>query len=202
MKITKEGHLPSMSGWHLESARLIAFSSDPPFFLDQHWWQDLVSDQPDDFVSIRKKHTREERGSFRGVILSLNVDLSRVEWLIQPAVEVDESSRNLPTIGPFREKVNWFVDLLDSWLAASPLPVVRLAFAGKLLRAAATQQEAYQVLGAYLPAVKLDPNPNDFLFQINRRKYSAVVPGLPINRLSAWSKINGAFARFIRRITV
>jgi hypothetical protein len=68
---------------------------------------------------------------------------------------------------------------------------MRLTFGGKLLQAAATQREAYRVLAWYLPFVKLRPTPNDFLLQINRRKKSSrVVKGLPINRLSTWSKMN------------
>ncbi len=190
MNVSPEGRLPAVSAWQLEFARLIAFPADPPFFLDQHWWQDLASGEPEDFVSTRKKHTREDRGSFQGVVLSLRVDLSRVEWLIQPPVEVDELPGNLPTIGPFREKVDWFVDLLSPWLANLCPPLVRLAFTGKLLQAAATQQEAYRVLAAHLPAVNFDPNPNDFLLQINRRKTSTIVPDLPLNRMSTWSKLN------------
>src|SRR6266536_2998181 len=194
MNVSTEGRFPAASAWQLEFARLIAFPTEPPLFLDQHWWQDLASRQPEDFVSTRKKHTHEDRGSFQGVVLTLRVDLSRVEWLIQPPVEFEESPGNFPTIGPFQEKVDWFVELLSPWMANSCPPLVRLAFAGKLLQAAATQQEAYRVLGAHLPAVNLDPNPNDFLFQVNRRRISTVVPGLPLNRISAWSKLNVALS--------
>src|SRR5262249_17266511 len=63
----------------------------------------------------------------------------------------------------------------------------------KLLQPAASSKEAYRVLGAHLPTVNLDSNPNDFLLQINRRKEkSDVVDGLPINRVCTWSKMNVA----------
>ncbi|SRR6266540_788273 len=192
MNVSEKGRLPAASAWQLEFARLIAFPADPPFFLEQHWWQDLASEQPEDSVLTRKKYTREDRGSFQGVVLSLAVDLSRVVWLVQPSGEVDESAGNLPTIGHFREKVDWFVELLSPWLEHACPSLVRLAFTGKLLQAAATPQAVYRILGAHLhlPAEVLDPNPNDFLFQVNRRRISTVVPGLPLNRISAWSKLN------------
>jgi hypothetical protein len=190
---TEKGRLPATSAWQLEFVRLIAFPAEPPLYLDQHWWQDLASGQPEDFVSTRKKNTREDRGSFQEVVLSLTVDLSRVVWLVQPPGEFGDLPGNLPTLGPFREKVDWFVELLSPWLANSCPPLQRLAFGGKLLQAAATQQEAYRVLAAHLPAVTLDPNPNDFILQINRRKNSSVVDGLPLNRVSTWSKLNAAF---------
>ena len=127
-------------------------------------------------------------------MLTLRVDLSKIEWLMQPLVEFDDSSGNLPTIGAMQEKVDWFFDLLNPWLAKSCPPLIRIAFGGKLLQAAPTSQDAYRVLANHLPAVNLEPNPNDFVLQINRRRVSNVVPGLPLNRVSTWSKLNVAFS--------
>jgi hypothetical protein len=186
--------LPGVSAWQLEFARLIAFPAEPALFMDQHWWEELSPAQPEDFVSTRTKNSHEERGSFQGVALSLTTDIRRVEWLVQPLAEIDELSGTLPTLGPFREKIGWFVDLMSAWLAKSCPPLVRLAFAGKLLQAAATQQEAYRLLATHLPAVQLEPNPNDFLFHVNRRRSSNVLPGLPLNRMSTWSKLNVTIA--------
>ncbi len=192
--VSTEDPLPEASAWQLEFARLIAFPAEPALLLDQHWWQNLTSEQPEDFVSTRKKNSLEERGSFQGVALSLTIDLQRVEWLIQPLAEFDDVSSTLPTLGQFREKIDWFVDLMSVWLANSCPPLVRLAFAGKLLQGAATQQEAYRVLAAHLTTVRLEPNPNDFLFHVNRRRNSTILPGLPLNRMSTWSKLNITFS--------
>jgi hypothetical protein len=185
--------LPAASAWQLEFVRLIAFPASPPVFLDQDWWKDLVAEQPEDFVSTRKKEFRDDRGSFQGVLLSLTVDFTRVVWEARPPAVVDRSG-DFPTLGgPFREKLGWFVELLDPWLTTSCPPLLRLAFSAKLLQPAASAKEAYRVLAAHLPTVNLDPNPNDFLLQINRRKgRSDVVDGLPINRVCTWSKMNVA----------
>jgi hypothetical protein len=190
MKVPKKSRLPAASAWQLEFVRLIAFPVRPPVLFDQDWWKELAGDQPDDFVSTRTKASRDDRGSFQGVLLSLTADFARVTWEARPHAVVDQSG-NFPTLdGPFREKLGWFLELLNPWLAASCPPLLRLAFSAKLLQPAASAKEAYKVLAGYLPFVKLDPNPDDFLLQINRREKSGVVAGLPVNRVRTWSKMN------------
>jgi hypothetical protein len=194
MNVPKKYRLPPASSWQLEFVRLIAFPASPPVFLNQEWWKDLSAELPEDFVSTRKKEFRDERGSFQDVLLALTVDFTRVVWEARPPAVVDQSG-NFPTLdGPFSEKIGWFVELLNPWLKTSCPPLLRLAFSAKLLQPAANAKEAYRILAAHLPAVNLeDGNPNDFLLQINRRKAkSDVVDGLPINRLSTWSKMNVA----------
>ncbi len=185
-------------GWQLESARLIAFPTESPLFLDQHWWLDLTSGQAEGLTSAQKKNLREERVNFDGVSLSLRIGPTWVEWSIQPIGDLEGQSAAYPVIGPYWEKVNWFVELLTPWLANLRTPLLRLAFTGKLLQAAATQEEAYQVLSTHLRTLHLGSNPNDLLFQVNRRRISTVVPDLPINRVSTWSKrnltISGSYA--------
>jgi hypothetical protein len=186
-----KGRLRATSAWQLEFVRLIAFPPSPTVFLDQEWWKDLAGEQPDDFASTRKKESRDDRGSCQGALLSLTVALHRVVWEARPPAVVDPSGR-FPTFEePFRERLSWFVDLVTPWLEASCPPLLRLAFSAKLLQPAASAEEAYRVLADHLPIVNLDSNPNDFLLQINRRKEeSDVVDGLPINRVSTWSKLN------------
>jgi hypothetical protein len=191
--VPRKSRSPTTSAWQLEFVRLIAFPASPPILLEQEWWKDLVAEQPEDFVSTRKKDLRDERGSFQGVLLSLAVDFARIVWEVRPPTVVDWSG-DFPTLdGPFRERLEWFVDLLSPWLKTSCPPLRRLAFSAKLLQPAASAKEAYRVLAAHLPTVNLDANPNDFLLQINRRKENSdVVDGLPINRVSTWSKLNVA----------
>jgi hypothetical protein len=63
-----------------------------------------------------------------------------------------------------------------------------------MLQASATQKGAFEVLAAHLPGVKLEPNPNNFVLQINRRKDSNVVKGLALNRVSTWAKMDVVFS--------
>jgi hypothetical protein len=181
---------PAASAWQLEFVRLIAFPTKPPVF-DENWWHHLVKEQPEHFVSTRKKEIHDVRGTFDGTLLSLTVDSVRIVWEARPPETVDRSG-DFPTFAEAaRDKIGWFVELLTCWLERSCPPLVRLAFSAKLLQPAANAMEAYGILTRKLPTVKLDSNPNDFLLQINRRKESSdVVKGLPINRVSTWSKMN------------
>jgi hypothetical protein len=187
---------PAPSGapaWQLEFARLIAFPAEPALGLKQNWWQELVGSQPDDYTLTRTKGSYEERGPFQDVGLSLTIDPHHIEWLIEPLVKIDESDGRLPTVGPFREKLGWFTRSMLPWLAKAP-PLRRIAFAGKLLQPADTQEEVYRALERLLPSVKLTPRPNDFLYHVNRRRNSKVVNGLEVNRMSTWSKLNVLFS--------
>jgi hypothetical protein len=193
MSLSTESLFPTASSWQLEFVRLIAFPvpANPTLSLDQEWWNEVAGAQPEDYISIRKKQSRDDRGTFQGVLLSLTVDIGRIVWEARPPAVVDVSG-HFPTFdGPFQDKVSWFVQLLTPWLKTSCPPLLRLAFSAKLLQPATSSQEAYRVLAAHLPMVRFDPNPNDFLLQLNRRKEkSDVVDGLPINRLSTWYKMN------------
>jgi hypothetical protein len=191
--VAKKGRLSATSAWQLEFVRLIAFPTSPPVFLDQEWWKELAGEQPEDYVSTRKSESRDERGSFQGVLLSLTVDLTRIVWEVRPAAVVDQSG-NFPTLeGPFQQKFGWFVDLLNPWMTTSCPPLLRLAFSAKMLQPTASAQEAYRVLTMHLPIEGLlRSSPNDFLLQVNRRKKSKIVHDLPINRVSTWSKMNVA----------
>jgi hypothetical protein len=191
MNVSKEPPFSATSAWQLEFARLIAFPAQPPISLEQHWWQNVAGEPPKDSASTREDNVRAERGSFQGVLLALTVHPNRIIWEARSRAVVDWSG-NFPTLGPFREKLDWFVELLGPWLMNSCPSVLRLALSAKLLQTAASAEEAYQVLAVYLPDVKkeLDSNPNDFLLQINRRKTSEVVDRLDINRMCTWSKMN------------
>jgi hypothetical protein len=177
--------------WQLEFVRLIAFPASLTGCFEQEWWKELAGKPPDDFVSTRRKEAREDKGTFQGAMLSLNVAIPHLIWEARPPAVVDESG-NFPTFEEqYRERLDWFAKLLNRWLKASCPALLRLAFSAKLLRPAANATEAYRALADQLPKVDLEPNPNDFLLQINRRKPSSeVVPGLGINRVCSWSKMN------------
>jgi hypothetical protein len=114
MASSTASNLPPATGWQLEFARVVAFPTRPPFFINQQWLRDLVlksGGDPEDLVSTQKKHTREYRCSFQGASISLSVDVSRVVWEAKSCDELDISGKH-PTLGPFPERVEWFMDLL------------------------------------------------------------------------------------------
>ena len=190
MHATTEERLQAVADWQLEFVRLIAFPVATPLFLEQQWWQELAGEQPSDYLPTRDPQFRDERGTVRGDLLVLRVDQRRIIWEVRSPRVVGPSGV-FPTLGPFRERLAGFVAMIGPWLANSCPPLIRLSLSAKMLQPAATAGEAYRVLAAHLPAVKLDSNPNDFAVQINRRKATSdVIVGLPINRVCTWSKLN------------
>lgn len=179
--------------WDLEVTRVIAFPTQPAIFLEQHWWQDVVRTAPARSESAQDR--REECGRFEDAFFSLIVEPSHILWQAQP-LEVEDPFGNVAVLGAFPRKLGWFVEVLSHWLAGACPPLIRLALSARLLRPASSLKEAYRDLAAYLPGVKdaleSEPAPNDFLFQVNRRRPSNVVAELEINRMCTWSKINSA----------
>src|SRR5260370_21426889 len=153
-----------LSDWQLEFARLIVYPVESPLVNPKQWWQDLAG-QPDDFELRETRQSWKVTGSFRGARLSLTVDPNHIVWEVQPAKVEDEvlpgKVEELPTLGPYRDKLYEVVALLTPWFENARPPIRRLAFGGKLLQPAATVQQAFRVLAAHLPWMKLEPLPND-----------------------------------------
>ena len=81
-----------------------------------------------------------------------------------------------------------FHDLALRWLAlADSPPLRRLAFGATLLKPVTTLGHGYETLNGHLPDVNVHPDSSDFLYQINRRRPSSAIRGLPLNRISKWS---------------
>lgn len=81
-----------------------------------------------------------------------------------------------------------FQDLALRWFALDDSPPLRrLAFGVTLLRPVESIQKGYEALDGFLPDVKVSPDSSDFVYQINRRRPSKVIGGLPLNRISKWT---------------
>ena len=99
----------------------------------------------------------------------------------QPPPSPDTLPDSLGVVSAFR-------DLALRWLGLENCPPLRrLAFGAILLKPVSDQQKGYETLDKHLPDVTVDPSSSDFLYQINRRRPSTAVGGLPLNRLSKWS---------------
>ncbi len=135
---------------------------------------------------------REDRGTYAGATLSVVSDGAKIAWMAAPASQPEDLPEGVPTLGPFPERRDWFKKLMTPWLAADCPPITRIGFACHLMQFAETRKACYELLGKYLPSVKLDYDDDwgDFSYRINRRKVSCSgVPGLKINRLSTWDEL-------------
>ena len=176
---------PDPSAWQAQYLRLIAFPTTPQVAVEQNWWQDLTGLEVES--SLRKRHERADTGVFQGVSLELEIDELRVRWTTSPRLDPSNPPEQLPILGPFLERREWFQGLMSGWLQHCP-PIKRLAFAGALVQPLEDHRSGYQLLDRYLRKVEVDPDTSDFLYRINRRTASATdIPHLFINRLTTWT---------------
>lgn len=178
--------LPDPSRWQAQYMRLIAFPTEPHASVEQQWWQDLTGLEVES--SLRKKHERADTGLFQGVSLALEIDLLRVVWTASPRIDAGNPPEQLPTLGPFLERREWFQELMSRWLQHHCPPIKRLAFASELIHPVDDHRSAYLLLDQYLRKIEVDPDTSDFLYRINRRTPSSTgIPNLFINRLTTWT---------------
>lgn len=192
--MSNDRKLPPVECWEPTNLQLIVFPVEPLVALKKTWWEQLTGKEQ--FESTRKKLEFTETGQFEDLILTVATDVTKISWSIMPQVDTEEIAAGLPRLGPFPESLARFKTLMNRWLSAFCPPVNRIGFAGTLLQNTETKQSGYQMLGGYLPSVRIDPKSFDFSYRINRKTPSAIAnPELLINRINSWSilKMQGFF---------
>lgn len=179
---------PATSGWQAESWRLTSFVTPGTLVSEPNWWSELVGEPPDVRTSNPKQGVLREQGTYQGGTLVLGVQFNRIDWILAPQVsDGDAVGERPPSLGSLSQSMGIFGPLARRWLELSP-PTSRLALGAVLFQPAEHPQEAYRLLGAYVPSLRLDSEGcSDLLYQINRPRMSAVHNGLRINRLMKWS---------------
>lgn len=181
-----------LATWQAESLRVTCFPSSVTDINSKNWWLDVIGEQPENTIIRAKDGFRQEEGHVNGQKVILGIQPIRTDWLMVPNDEGGETS-----IGSFQAGLNSFITIMSSWLKISP-PLRRLAFGTVLVFPIDSRQLGYELLGNYLPNVKLDPvGSSDFLYQINRpRSSQTAISDLLINRLSKWSVLRRGLVGF------
>ncbi len=177
-----------LNQWLVESLRFTLFTTPEPID-PTDWWESTVGQPPVETVSKKLGGERTYLGPCGGQTLRLNVSPLRVDWIVtMPEPEGEEPLETVPTIGPFSTTLESFVGLMTRWLASSKPRAKRLALGVVLLHPESDLNATMRTIRSFVP-LSLDEGPVwDFLFQVNRRRDSGVVPGLELNRLSKWSR--------------
>lgn len=178
--------LPDPSAWQAQVLRLTAFAFQPDSSGPQEWWQTLRGEGPETVVAQPKRDLHQEEGPFQNGTLALKIERRRIDWVLAPRLDPTESTDDIPTLGPFPEALEPFHALTQRWFPLGPA-VERLAFGAVLLQPVGDHRSGYRLLGSYLHAVQMDPESSEFQYRINRRRHSASVADLQINRLCTWS---------------
>lgn len=174
--------------WRVEVLRLTAFPAPgPPAANAEAWWLELFG-APHERSSQDMKHgVRQIMGTVHDAFMvavenPISFELQRrANDSGQPPPSPDSLPVHPGVVSAFRE-------LALRWLELETCPPLRrVAFGATLLKPVSDQGKGYQTLGKHLPDVTVDPGSSDFLYQVNRRRPSNAIGGLPLNRLSKWS---------------
>ena len=178
-----------LAAWETQTLRLTAFPSPSAQIIRPTWWRELMGDEPESSISQPRKGGLQEEGVYENGKLVLVFEPTRIHWLYTPMDDEKQQAKDFLTIGPLRDALSTFIPLMNRWFELETCPSVqRLALGAIVLQPVQDLQTGYQQLMQYLNSVQFDvDNSSDFLYQINRRRDSTVVPGLRINRLSKWS---------------
>jgi hypothetical protein len=168
--------------WKADHLRLTAFSSGG--MRGPGLWQSLLQSEPDSLAQTKVQVT--ETGAWNGLAATLVQQPGRFEVRLgalqppnrPPGAELSRAELQ-PSVGGIRQ-------LAELWLQTEP-PAVRLAFGAVLVIDVPDRRSGYLQLARYVPRVQLDPDSQDFFYQINRPRVSRVREGLSINRLSRWA---------------
>jgi len=181
-----------LATWQAESLRITCFPSSATDINAETWWLNVINEQPENTIIRAKEGFRQDEGHVNGRKILLGIQPIRTDWLMIPNDEEGETS-----IGSFQTELDLFITLMTRWLKISP-PLRRLAFGTILVLPIESKQSGYELLGNYLPNVKLDPvGSSDFLYQINRPRVSQTANSdLTINRLTKWSVLKRGLIGF------
>lgn len=189
-----------LSLWQANTLRLTAFTAREAVLDSSNWWINVVGKPPDTESRQLKMHGLRQGGEFEKGELNLELEPGRIDWKYLPAEAKQDTtlpdSDIIPSIGPFREAIDSFRQLMMRWFSLETCPsTTRLAFGSVLLLPVTNRESGYRQLATYLPFLDLDPeHTSDLLYRINRRRFSVLgIQGLHINRLSKWSV--GTFQR-------
>jgi hypothetical protein len=194
MPAKKAKLLPSADAWRPMQLQMIAFPDAPAVDLGQSWYTDVAGQPPQE--AVKRGHERFDKGPAPGMKsadLTVAVDLLKITLTVTPRItpevlnQLDPVER-IPTLGPFPQARDWFVELMAGWLKGKHPPLKRLAFSGKLIQFTDSQESAYKKVSNYLPTVRLGPSASDLIYRINRRRPSTSgIRKLQMNRLSTWT---------------
>jgi hypothetical protein len=177
---------PALTAWRADALRVSAFPTPDAVITPDAWWKDLLGAEAEVETLRKGRLVRQEQGEALGGLLRLTVQPGRIDWSLGPKPP-PQPPEDFPSVGTFTESLPRLVDLVSRWTPSCPT-LGRFAFGVNASMPAASQEEAYGVLDALLPAVEVDPSTTDFQYRVNRPRNSRLnIEGLRVNRLSTWA---------------
>lgn len=180
-----KSHMKS-SIWMAQSQRLTVFHQSPGRASAEKWWEGLFGEPPERRVLNPRVDGFQDEGSLNNHRLNLAFTPDKLDWVWTALTESPTAAR-YPSLGTMEETLSVFAErVVVPWLPAAP-GVTRIAYGGIFIQPARSKDELAEVLSTYIHSLKVNSEPSDFLYQVNRPRVSNVGQGLRINRLSRWA---------------
>lgn len=173
------------SNWQAESLRLTVFLAPNVQPKSEGWWEKLARAKSESKTAKPAKGEFFETGMFEGNVLTLSVQLGRIDWVLSPNQSSQDESE-IRSLGSFEAAAKIFSKMMSKWLNDCP-QIIRLAYGAVLLQLVENREKGYRRMTEYIRDVKIDPKSEDFFYQINRPRESIALKGIRLNRLSRWS---------------
>jgi hypothetical protein len=189
---------PDPSVWQTLDLRVTFFYRDDVPLHAAGTWERVTGSQPDSQRSSPKTGQVVESGTYGDSQLELVFASEpadgRLEWHLR-APDLFESKH-----ASFDETPSEFLQLMDKYIQTLSMPSVQRAALGvSVLRRVKDLAQGYSEISNYLPFQVDYADSSDFLYQINRKRPSQVLPGTEVNRLMKWSVV--VLGRRILRLT-
>ncbi len=170
------------TNWQVENLRITAFPENNASVSASAMWEQYIGREPN--------NTHIQRGGL--VAREVEYKNGRIFLIEQPGrIEWHYLTKESPTIGDLEQELAVVVELARKWLDSPDMfQLNRLAFGAVLLKLVQSSRSAYENLKEFLPFLNLDNLSGDFNYQVNRRRDSKIVEGLPINRLTQWNVVS------------
>ncbi len=175
----------TLPDWRVEQLRLSAFpDTGETTRLARGWWIAVTDSEPDNVVEEPRNRSVRLQGRLAEAPLCMIAGEGRLD--IRRFFEGLALSPPLPK---FDDAIRTFVQLAIRWLNLDTVPPIRrLAFGAVVIKPSVELADCREVLRGYLPSIDLENTElRDFLYQVNRRRFSKVIDNLEVNRLMRWS---------------
>ena len=192
-----KGSPATTDSWNTESLRLTVFPIPESHHAAEAWWHRLLDEPPERIINKPKVGETRIEGSFGNNLLRLRSEPMKLT-LTYTARPPSEPAAGQESLGSYSDVRTGFLDLITKGLSLDSSPRIhRIAYGAVLFRPVSSVPIGNEVLARYLPDIKVSRDSTDFLYQINRRRPSRVLDGLPVNRLSKWSvqSVHGMIVR-------
>jgi hypothetical protein len=175
------------SDWSAEFLRLSLFSRTSLSVSDSDW------------LGLTGQNTSELRQIFPGGAvyggkvdsnrLQISANGGRLDVIMAPNPEPDAlDTFKLPTIGPWVNSRDRFIEKTRPWLESSQMTFSRIAVGASLVFTTGSALESITELKNYLHSVKGNMNEaSEFLMRVNWPQTSSVINDLRLNRITQWT---------------